>query len=72
MSRAPRRRRTLGQATAEYALVIAIAFTFIFAPNPFLPRSPKNGEMRSLFTLFIDSFDVYIESFHTVITLPVP
>ena len=43
-------------------------------PRPGRPDivSPKSGERVSVFMLFVDAFDVYINSFHTVITLPIP
>ncbi len=67
----PRRRRALGQAMTEYVLVVGILSFFLFIPTPIL-ESPNTGEPRSIFTLFIDAFDVYIDSYHTVIILPIP
>ncbi len=64
-------RRQLGQAMTEYVVMVAALTFFLFTPVPLL-ESPKTGEARSIFTLFIDAFDVYIDSYHTVITLPIP
>jgi hypothetical protein len=66
-----------GQAVVEYALIVSFWAMLLFLPV--LPRpgrpdivSPKSGERVSVFMLFVDAFDVYINSFHTVITLPIP
>ena len=66
-----------GQAMTEYALIVSVWAMLLFLPV--IPRpgrpdivSPKSGERVSVFMLFVDAFDVYINSFHTVITLPIP
>ena len=64
-------RRQRGQALTEYIVVVAVVFISMFAPTPLL-RHPDSGDPISLFGLFIEAFDIYINSFHTVITLPVP
>lgn len=62
-----------GQAFTEYVLVLAFAMVFVFAPVPAeAMRHPDTGQYMSLFSLFIHAFDIYINSFHTVLTLPVP
>jgi len=65
------RRPTLsqrGQAVTEYALVIGALLAVVFVA----PVAPIEGRWLTLFELFITSFDIYINSFHTVITLPIP
>lgn len=61
----------IGQTTVEYALILALMFAFTFTPMPFLEH-PDTGENMSLFMLMIEVFDIYIDSFHTVIILPIP
>jgi hypothetical protein len=64
----------------EYALIATILVLVLFAPwlpNPWLsgagaPTDPDGGGRISIFLLFIKVFDIYINSFHAVITLPVP
>ena len=65
------RRGERGQAMTEYALLVAIMAAFMFMPNPVL-RHPRTGAPASLFVLFIEAFEIYINSFHTVISLPFP
>ena len=60
-----------GQAMVEYTLLVSMLALFVFVPNPVL-RHPDSGEPMSLFFLFVEAFDIYINSFHTVITLPIP
>jgi hypothetical protein len=71
------RRAERGQAMTEYAIIVSIWAMLLFVPV--LPRpgrpdlvSPTSGERISVFMLFVEAFDVYINSFHTVITLPIP
>ena len=52
-----------GQALTEYSLIVGLALGALFLPL-------FNG--RSIFLLLIDVFDIYINSFHQVITLPIP
>ena len=67
--RPPKHQR--GQAASEYVLLVAAMAAFMFVPNPLL-HDPNNGQPISLFVLFIEAFEIYINSFHTVITLPFP
>jgi hypothetical protein len=57
-----------GQAMVEYVAVVASICGVLLAP--IVPR--PDGSWSSILMLFIDSFDIYINSFHTVIGLPVP
>ena len=61
--------RERGQAMTEYAL---IAFWFAWAL--FWPAwpNPAGGGQVSTFILFIQVFDIYINSFHSVISMPIP
>jgi hypothetical protein len=69
-----------GQALTEYALIATILVVVLFAPwlpNPWLdasgaPVDPDGGGRISIFLLFVKVFDIYLNSFHAVITLPVP
>jgi hypothetical protein len=69
-----------GQAMTEYAIIATIFIVVLFAPwlpNPWLdasgaPLDPDGGGHISIFSLFIKVFDIYLNSFHAVITLPVP
>jgi hypothetical protein len=65
------RARQRGQSMTEYALVVGFWAAMLFLPTPLL-HDPKTGNAISVFMLFIQAFDVYINSFHTVITLPIP
>lgn len=58
-----------GQALTEYALLIA-AFLGVLA-TPLVP-DPEGDGLASVMELFIRAFDIYIDSFHSVITLPIP
>ncbi|MDP7039577.1 MAG: hypothetical protein QGI45_10500 [Myxococcota bacterium] len=58
-----RRKSEQGQALTEYALIVGLALGALFLPL-------FNG--RSIILLLIDVFDIYINSFHQVITLPIP
>ena len=57
-----------GQATVEYVLVVAALSALLLAP--IVPR--PDGNFASILMLFVDSFEIYLRSFHNVITLPVP
>ena len=63
------RRAERGQALLEYVIVVAALTGVLFAP---IIPSPAGAGFVSLLTLFVDVFDIYINSFHTVISLPVP
>ena len=52
-----------GQALTEYVLIVGLGLAALFLPL-------FNG--RSIFLLLIDVFDIYINSFHQVVTLPIP
>ncbi len=68
MSGARHDRRQRGQAMTEYALIAVLALATLF-----LPVVPDpNGGNTSIFLLFVQVFDIYINSFHAVISLPVP
>jgi hypothetical protein len=69
MTGAPARPCERGQALTEYALLVAMVFVLFFIPV--FPH-PDTGERMSLFLLFVEVFDIYIDSFHTLIALPVP
>lgn len=58
-----RRKSERGQALTEYTLIVGLALGALFLPL-------FNG--RSIILLLIDVFDIYINSFHQVITLPIP
>lgn len=66
----PNRRssRQRGQALTEYALLIALLAAALFVP--FFP-APQGG-LVSVFELSIQTFDIYIRSFHAVLMLPIP
>ncbi len=65
----PQRER--GQAMVEYAMLTAFVFALFFVP--YLPnQAPGASGGMSLFLYFVQVFDIYINSFHTVVTLPVP
>jgi len=58
-----------GQALTEYALLVVLALGILFTP---VFPDPQGGSRTSFFLLSVKVFDIYINSFHTVITLPVP
>ena len=58
-----RKKGEQGQALTEYSLIVGLAIGALFLPL-------FNG--RSIILLLIDVFDIYINSFHQVITLPIP
>lgn len=64
-----RRKKSRGQAMTEYALIAAAATGALFLPV--VPRADGGG-MTSIFLLFVEVFDIYIDSFHLVISMPVP
>lgn len=70
------RRHSRGQALVEYAWVVGLFAVIFFTPLPALLLPPDvltQGEVSpSLFGLFVRVFDIYINSFHAVITLPIP
>lgn len=70
--RAQRAKRSeRGQALTEYALVMLFWVAALFVPSPLL-RDPDGGQAISVLQLFLRAFDIYIDSFHTVIVLPIP
>ena len=58
-----------GQAVTEYAVAVSVLAGVFFLPWLTLPGE---SERLSIFMLFVRAFDIYINSFHTVITLPIP
>jgi hypothetical protein len=54
-----------GQAMVEYVVLTFSAMLLLFVPWPFF------GD-KSLFLYFIEVFDIYLRSFHTVLALPIP
>ncbi|MEL6543805.1 MAG: hypothetical protein AAFQ82_04210 [Myxococcota bacterium] len=63
------RRHERGQATTEYALILAMMVVVLFVP--YLPNPSGPGQV-SVFGLFVNAFDIYIDSFHTGLSLPIP
>ncbi len=63
------KRSERGQAVTEYALLAGALSVALFMP--FFPDPAGSGNL-SVMMLFIRAFDIYINSFHTVITLPIP
>lgn len=70
-----------GQAMTEYAIIALLFAIVLFAPwvpSPWpldasaAPGSPTGQGTISIFMLFVEVFDIYINSFHLVISLPVP
>jgi len=61
------RKRQRGQAVTEYVVVI-----FVLAFGLFTPFFSLDGERYSVYMMFFEAFEIYINSFHTVITLPIP
>lgn len=57
-----------GQALTEYALLCTMLVTALFVP--YFPG--PNGGLVSVFELSIQTFDIYIRSFHAVLMLPIP
>jgi hypothetical protein len=64
-----RKRSSRGQAMTEYALIAAAAAGALFLPV--FPH-PDGGGNISIFLAFVEVFDIYINSFHLVISMPVP
>ncbi len=64
-----RRARQRGQAMTEYAIIVFCLVIALFAP--WWP-DPEGGGRISTFLLFVRTFDIYVNSFHLVITMPVP
>ena len=58
-----------GQGMVEYLVVVTALVGVLLAP---IVPGPNSEEFVSLVTLFVEVFDIYINSFHTVISLPVP
>lgn len=61
-------RRQRGQALTEYALLCSILVAALFVP--YFP-GPKGGRV-SVFELSVQAFDIYLDSFHAVVMLPIP
>ena len=58
-----------GQGMIEYVVVVMALIGVLSAP--IIPNS--NGDnFVSILTLFVEVFDIYMNSFHTVISLPIP
>ena len=58
-----------GQGMIEYVVVVMALVGVLSAP--IIPNS--NGDnFVSILTLFVEVFDIYMNSFHTVISLPIP
>ena len=62
-----RRTPQRGQAATEYVAVVGV-----LAFGLFTPFFRLDGERYSVFMMFFEAFEIYINSFHTVITLPIP
>ena len=62
-------RRARGQAMSEYLLLVLALCGVLFAP--WLPN-PEGRGLVSLYFLFVRNFDIYLNSFHFVIALPIP
>ncbi len=69
MTARQRNRWQRGQAVTEYALFSGIALAVMFLP---VFQLEGESERHSLTGLFIQAFDIYINSFHAVITMPIP
>ncbi|MEO1481932.1 MAG: hypothetical protein AAFU77_07480 [Myxococcota bacterium] len=63
------RRLQRGQALTEYALLIVVFAALLFVP---VWPHPKGSGSLSTFGLFITAFDIYVDSFQSVISMPVP
>ncbi|MBC7794864.1 MAG: hypothetical protein H7Z43_14255 [Clostridia bacterium] len=57
-----------GQALTEYALLCSVLVGALFVP--YFP-GPDGGRV-SVFELSVRAFDIYIQSFHAVVMLPIP
>ena len=55
--------RERGQATLEYGVIVWALVLALFLPL---------FDGRSVLVLFVEVFDIYINSFHFVIGLPIP
>ncbi len=58
-----------GQATTEYGLLLLMMAVVLFVP--YLPEPDGAGRV-SVFGLFVNTFDIYIDSIHTGLSLPIP
>ena len=65
--RTPKSQR--GQGMLEYVVVVMALLGVMSAP---IVPNPNGGNFVSLLTLFVEVFDIYINSFHTVVSLPIP
>ena len=69
-------KRARGQAMVEYVLLISMSAAMLFTPLPAAMLPPGAittvGGSMSMFGLFVRVFDIYINSYQTVITLPIP
>jgi hypothetical protein len=59
------RHRGRGQAMTEYLLIMSAWLLVLFV----LPWGPGG---KSIFLTLVDYFDVYLNSFHSVLSLPIP
>lgn len=63
------RRAERGQALTEYALAATALSVALFVP---FFTDPAGGGRLSVLGLFMRAFDIYLDSFHTVVSLPIP
>lgn len=65
--RTPKSQR--GQGMLEYVVVVMALIGVMSAP---IVPNPNGEDFVSVLTLFVEVFDIYINSFHTVVSLPIP
>ena len=58
-----------GQGMLEYVVVVMALIGVMSAP---IVPNPNGENFVSLLTLFVEVFDFYMNSFHTVVSLPIP
>ena len=56
-----------GQATLEYVYLTMAFLGVFFMPTPF-----PQLDYRPVYSLMMDAFTIYLDSFHAVIGLPIP